>query len=102
VDQGGCCETIRPTTHANPTYVVEGIVHYGVANMPGAVGRTSTLALTHATLPYTVALAEKGYKEACSADPGLAEGINMEDGRITNRAVADAFGMPYFSSAIAN
>ena len=101
VDQGGCCETIRPTTHDEPTYVVDGVVHYGVANMPGACCRTSTIALTNATLPYAIALADKGYKDACAADPGLAEGINMEDGRITNRPVAQYFNMPYTPSSVA-
>ena len=100
VDQGGCCETIRPTTHDEPTYVVDGVVHYGVANMPGACCRTSTIALTNATLPYAIALADKGYKDACAADPGLAEGINMEDGRITNRPVAQYFNMPYTPSSV--
>jgi alanine dehydrogenase len=93
VDQGGCCETIRPTTHDEPTYIVDQIVHYGVANMPGAVGRTSTFALTNATLPYVIKLADQGYQAACRADPGLAEGINIENGRITNQAVADCFDM---------
>lgn len=95
VDQGGCCETIRATTHSDPTYIVDGIVHYGVTNMPGAVGRTSTFALTNATLPYMCRLADLGYKEACRRDPGLAEGINLQGGRITNRAVAEAFGLKY-------
>jgi len=101
VDQGGCCETIRPTTHDEPTYVVDGVVHYGVANMPGAVGRTSTIALTNATLPYAIALADKGHKAACAADRGLAEGINMEDGHLTNAAVAECFGMPCKRPSIA-
>jgi len=95
VDQGGCCETIRPTTHSDPIYEVDGIVHYGVANMPGAVGRTSTYALTNATLPYVVCLADNGYKRASLADPGLAAGINVQEGRLTNKAVADTFGMKY-------
>jgi alanine dehydrogenase len=95
VDQGGCCETTQPTTHSEPTYIVDGVVHYGVANMPGAVGRTSTFALTHATMPYTVRLADLGYKEACRRDSGLAEGINVQHRRITNRAVAEAFEMEY-------
>jgi alanine dehydrogenase len=95
VDQGGCCETIRPTTHSDPTYIVDGVVHYGVANMPGAVGRTSTFALTNATLPYALRLANLGYKEACRRDPGLAEGINVQHGKVTNRPVAEAFGMKY-------
>ena len=95
VDQGGCFETTRPTTHSDPTYEVDGIVHYGVTNMPGAVGRTSTYALTNATLPYAIRLANEGYKKAASADPGLAAGINIQEGRVTNEAVADAFGMDF-------
>ncbi len=93
VDQGGCVETIRPTTHADPTYIVEGVVHYGVANMPGAVGRTSTFGLTNATFPYLLALAEKGYRKACQDDPGLAAGINVERGKLTYKPVADTFDM---------
>ena len=100
VDQGGCVETIRPTTHAEPTYIVEGVVHYGVANMPGAVGRTSTFGLTNATLSYLLSLADQGYQDACQADPGLAEGINCELGRLTNRPVAEAFDMPYQPSSV--
>ena len=95
VDQGGCCETIRPTTHAEPTYIVDGIVHYGVANMPGAVGRTSTLALTNATLPYTMRLAALGYRKATEQDAGLAEGVDVHQGCVTNEAVARTFGMEY-------
>jgi alanine dehydrogenase len=95
VDQGGCFETIRPTTHDEPTYPVDEIVHYGVTNMPGAVGRTSTLSLTHATLPFALKLAEKGYKTACKEDPGLAAGINIECGRCTNRPVVETFGLEY-------
>ncbi len=95
VDQGGCCETIRPTTHDAPTYIVDHVVHYGVANMPGAVGRTSTFALTNATLPYVLSLATQGYRDACVADPGLAEGVNVQNGRITYKPVAEAFDMPY-------
>ncbi len=94
VDQGGCCETIRPTTHENPTYVVDSVVHYGVSNMPGAVGRTSTFALTHATLPYLLQLADKGYVEAAKANSGLANGINIESGRLTYKPVADCFEVP--------
>ncbi len=94
VDQGGCCETIHPTTHEDPTYVVDSVVHYGVANMPGAVGRTSTFALTNATLPYLLQLADSGYAAAARRDPGLANGVNMEHGKITHRAVADCFEMP--------
>jgi alanine dehydrogenase len=90
IDQGGCVETSRPTTHRDPTYVVEGVVHYCVTNMPGAVGRTSTIALCNATLPYAVKIAGKGYEKAAAEDPGFAEGINMVNGRITNAAVAEA------------
>lgn len=95
VDQGGCCETIKPTTHANPTYMVDGIVHYGVANMPGAVGRTSTFALTNATAPYMLRLANLGWRKAAAADPGLAEGVNVVEGRITNQPVAQTFNLEY-------
>jgi alanine dehydrogenase len=94
VDQGGCVETIRPTTHKDPVYTVHGIIHYGVANMPGGVPRTSTLALTNATLPYVMALAEKGWRRACSADPALKAGLNVVSGHVTYRGVADAFGLP--------
>ena len=93
VDQGGCVETIKPTTHENPIYVVDDIVHYGVANMPGAVPRTSTLALTNATLPYGIALANKGWKQACRDDPALALGVNIVDGVVVYPGVAEAFGM---------
>ncbi len=95
VDQGGCCETTRPTTHSDPVYEVDGVVHYAVANMPGAVGRTSTFALANATLPYAVRLANAGYRKAAGADPGLAEGINIQEGRVTYKAVASTFGMKY-------
>ena len=95
IDQGGCVETSKPTTHTNPTFVVEGIVHYCVANMPGAVSRTSTYALTNATLPYAVTLADVGWQKAAAADPGLAHGVNMVEGRITNKAVAETFGIEY-------
>jgi alanine dehydrogenase len=95
VDQGGCCETIRPTTHDDPTYIVDGIVHYGVANMPGAVGRTSTLALSNATMPYVLKLANLGYREAARADPGLAEGVDVCAGGVCNKDVAGAFNMEY-------
>ncbi len=101
VDQGGCCETIHPTTHENPTYIVDQIVHYGVANMPGAVGRTSTYALTNATLPYTLRLADLGYQLACKQDAGLAAGINIEEGRVTNQAVAKTFELDYVPSSAA-
>ncbi|HEX6940144.1 MAG TPA: alanine dehydrogenase [Longimicrobiales bacterium] len=95
VDQGGCVETIRPTTHENPIYVVDGVIHYGVANMPGAVPRTSTLALTNATFPYVLTLANKGWRDACRGDRALALGLNVIDGKVTYPGVAEAFGMPY-------
>ena len=95
IDQGGCFETSRPTTHAEPTYVEEGVVHYCVTNMPGAVARTSTFALNNATLPFTLALADKGAKAALAADLHLRNGLNVHAGRITHRAVADALGLPY-------
>ncbi|HWZ59289.1 MAG TPA: alanine dehydrogenase [Gemmatimonadaceae bacterium] len=95
VDQGGCVETIHPTTHENPTYVVDGVIHYGVANMPGGVPRTSTLALTNATFPYALQLANKGWQQALKANAALLKGLNMVDGHITYPGVADAFGMPY-------
>ena len=90
IDQGGCIETSRPTTHQQPTYVVEGVVHYCVTNMPGAVGRTSTIALCNATLPYAVKIANQGYERAAAEDAGLAEGINLAEGRVTNAAVAES------------
>ncbi|MGH2905838.1 MAG: alanine dehydrogenase [Solirubrobacterales bacterium] len=95
IDQGGCFETSRPTTHSDPTYEVDGIVHYCVANMPGAVPITSTFALTNATLPYVIALADKGPKAAMEADPGFVPGANVVAGQITNQPVAEAVGMPY-------
>lgn len=95
VDQGGCVETIHPTTHQDPIYVVDDVIHYAVANMPGAVARTSTLALTNATLPYAVRLANKGWREACREDPALKLGVNVVAGRITYEGVAEAFGMDY-------
>jgi alanine dehydrogenase len=94
VDQGGCVETTRPTTHSNPTFIEEGVVHYAVVNMPGAVGRTSTFGLANATLPYVRALADLGWREACRVDPGLASGVNVAAGRVTHPAVARAFGLP--------
>ena len=93
VDQGGCCETTRPTTHSDPTYIVEDVVHYAVTNMPGAVGRTSTFALTNATLPYVLKLAGSSLADAARAVPGLAAGVNIHCGRITNQAVADTFDL---------
>lgn len=95
IDQGGCFETSRPTTHSEPTYVVDGVVHYAVANIPGAVPRTSTLALTNATLPYAVRLANKGWRQTCREDAALAQGVNMVDGKVTFPAVAEAWGLEY-------
>src|SRR6478672_7433420 len=95
IDQGGCIETARPTTHQQPTYVVEGVVHYCVTNMPGAVGRTSTIALCNATLPYAVKIANKGYEKAAAEDPGFGEGINLVGGRVTNGAVAESLHLQH-------
>lgn len=95
VDQGGCVETIRPTTHEDPIYVVEGVIHYGVANMPGAVSRTSTLALTNATFPYAITLANRGWEEACRQDRALSLGLNVVRGQVTYPGVAEAFGLAY-------
>jgi alanine dehydrogenase len=95
VDQGGCIETTRPTTHTDPTYFVDGVLHYGVANMPGAVPNTSTLALTNATLRYGLAIAEKGWKQAVIDDPALAKGVNVLDGKIVYQPVAEAHGVEY-------
>ncbi len=95
IDQGGCFETSKPTTHADPTYVVDGVVHYCVTNMPGAVPRTSTFALTNATLPYVRALADLGWRKALERDAGFAAGLNVHDGAITHEAVARALGMTY-------
>ena len=95
VDQGGCIETCKPTTHADPTYLIDGIVHYCVANMPGAVPYTSTLALTNATLPYAIDLANKGWKKACVDNLGLRRGLNIVDGKVVYKGVADAFNLNY-------
>jgi alanine dehydrogenase len=92
VDQGGCVETVRPTTHDAPTYEVDGVIHYGVANMPGAVPRTSTLALTNATFPYLRQLAAKGWRQALRENPALLKGLNVAEGTLTHAAVAAAFG----------
>lgn len=97
IDQGGCFETSHATTHSDPVYEVDGIVHYAVANIPGAVPFTSTLALTNATLPYALRLADKGWKVACREDPGLARGVNIVEGKIVFQGVADAFGMECYS-----
>ena len=95
IDQGGCFETSRPTTHSEPVYEVDGIVHYAVANIPGAVPNTSTIALTNATLRYALALADKGWKKACKDDESLARGLNIVDGKVTFKAVADVLGFKY-------
>jgi alanine dehydrogenase len=95
IDQGGCVETMYPTTHENPTFIVDGIIHYGVANMPGGVPLTSTLALTNATLPYVLKLASKGHRQALRESPALREGLNIIGGKITHRKVAEAFGLEY-------
>jgi alanine dehydrogenase len=95
IDQGGCVETIHATTHEDPIYVVDEVIHYGVANMPGAVPRTSTMALTNATFPYALALANKGWKDACKQDRALALGLNVVKGKVTYPGVAEAFGMDY-------
>ena len=104
IDQGGCVETSKPTTHANPTYIVNDVVHYCVANMPGGVPRTSTLALNKATLPYLVKLADKGYKKALEEDKNFLAGLNIYKGQVTYKAVADVFGYKYISpsEALAN
>ena len=95
IDQGGCFETSHPTTHSDPVYEVDGIVHYAVANIPGAVPNTSTAALTNATMKYAVALADKGWRQACKDDAALRAGLNVVEGKITFKPVADLFGMPY-------
>jgi len=95
IDQGGCFETSRPTTHAEPTYIVDGVVHYCVANMPGGVPRTSTFALNNATLPFVLALAEKGWKRALAEDPHLKNGLNIAFGKVTCEPVAEALGYPF-------
>ena len=95
IDQGGCFETSRPTTHTDPTYVVDGVLHYCVANMPGAVPITSTWALTNVTLPYVEAIADKGVARAIGEDPALAKGVNVIDGKLTYEQVAEAVGLDY-------
>lgn len=95
IDQGGCFETSHPTTHSDPVYEVDGIVHYCVANIPGAVPNTSTMALTNATLNYAVALADKGWRQACKDDEALRKGLNIVDGKVTYKAVADVWNLPY-------
>jgi alanine dehydrogenase len=95
IDQGGCAETSRPTTHSHPSFVVDDVVHYCVANMPGAVARTSTFALNNVTLPFVLALADKGYRRALIEDANLRAGLNVHDGRVTCQAVANALGLPF-------
>jgi len=95
IDQGGCFETSRPTTHSDPVYIEDGILHYCVANIPGAVPNTSTLALTNATLRYAIALADKGWQQACKDDSALAKGLNIIEGKVAYKAVADVFGLEY-------
>jgi alanine dehydrogenase len=94
IDQGGCFETSHATTHSDPTYIVDGIVHYCVANMPGALARTSTYALTNATLPFALALAGKGWQRACADDPHLCNGLNVHAGQLTYAAVGEALNLP--------
>ena len=93
IDQGGCVETMQPTTHNDPVYTVDGIIHYAVANMPGGVPRTSTLALTNATLPYAIELANNGWEKACHDDQALRLGVSIVNGNVTHQGVAEAFGM---------
>jgi alanine dehydrogenase len=95
IDQGGCFETAKPTTHADPVYTVDGVIHYCVANMPGAVPYTSTLALTNATLPYAIQLANKGWKKACSDNNELKLGLNVINGKVVYKGVSEAFGLDY-------
>jgi alanine dehydrogenase len=97
IDQGGCCETSKPTSHSNPTYVEEGVIHYCVTNMPGAVARTSTFALNNATLPFALALADKGWRKAIAADQHLRNGLNVHEGKVTCQPVAEALGLPFTS-----
>ena len=99
IDQGGCFETSHATTHQDPIYEVDGIMHYCVANMPGAVARTSTLALGNATMPFMLALADKGWKKACADDQHLLNGLNVHAGKLTYEAVGAALGLPVISAA---
>ena len=99
IDQGGCFETSHPTTHAEPVFAVDGVTHYCVANMPGGVPRTSTYALNHATLPFVLSLADRGWKKALAADAHLRDGLNVALGKVSCRPVADAQGYPYVEAA---
>ena len=101
IDQGGCFETSKPTTHTNPTYIVDGIIHYCVANMPSGVARTATLALTNATLPYVIAIADQGINAALANDAHLMNGLNVHNGMVTIEAVAEALAYDYVHPAIA-
>ena len=101
IDQGGCFETSRPTTHKEPTYIVDDVVHYCVANMPGGVARTSTIALTNATLPFALQLADKGVAAALAEDVHLRNGLNVHAGQVTHEAVAEALGYPYVEALAA-
>jgi alanine dehydrogenase len=103
IDQGGCIETARPTTHSDPVYVVDDVIHYCVTNMPGGVPVTSTMALTNATLPYVEAIADQGLRAAVASDPALAKGVNVLDGKVTYEAVAEAHGLDFtpLSTALA-
>jgi alanine dehydrogenase len=95
VDQGGCCETTRPTSHGEPVYIVDGIIHYAVSNMPGAVGRTSTYALCNVTLPFALRLACQGLREAARSDPRLISAVNIHQGKVSHQAVAETFGLAH-------
>ena len=95
IDQGGCIETSRPTTHSNPTYIVDDVVHYCVTNMPGAVGRTSTYALCNVTLPWVIEIAQRGIERAAAELRPVARAINLAGGEVTNQAVAETFGLPF-------
>jgi len=95
IDQGGCFETSKATTHCDPTFTIDGVVHYCVANMPGAVPKTSTWALTNATLPYAVQIASQGWKQAAANDPAILSGLNVVDGKVVYKGVCDAFGLPH-------
>jgi alanine dehydrogenase len=101
IDQGGCVETSKPTTHGDPTYIVDDVIHYCVANMPGGVPRTSTLALNNATLPFLVTLANKGYQKALGEDKNFLAGLNVHKGHVTYKAVADVFGHDYVAPDVA-
>ena len=98
IDQGGCVETSKPTTHGDPTYIIDDVVHYCVANMPGGVPRTSTIALNAATLPYLVKLANKGYQKALGEDKNFLAGLNVHKGMVTYKAVADVFGHEFVAA----